>query len=72
MDIAICSEAVPQIRTFEFWHRIICSLAAGFDLVHHVMHDRGLPTTPARLDYCAAIACAVGRVYVKFQLEVVG
>jgi short subunit fatty acids transporter len=71
MVIAICSEVVLQIQTFEVLHRIICFLTAGFDLLHHAMHDRGLPTTAARHDYRAAIACAVGRVYVKIQLEIV-
>lgn len=60
MVIAICYEVVLQTQTFEVLRRTICYLAAGFDLLHHAMHDRGLATTPARHDYCAAIELCSG------------
>jgi hypothetical protein len=65
MDIAICYEAAHRIRTFELPHRIICLLVAGFDLLHHAMHDRGLATTNARQDYCTAIALCSGDAYMS-------
>ena len=65
MDIAICYVAVPQIRTFEFLHRIICSFTAGFDPVHRAMHDRALATTTAHHDYGAAIELCSGKTYMS-------
>ena len=41
-------------------------------MLHHAMHERGLPTTIAPQVYCAAISQCDGDANVKAQLEIVG